>query len=586
MLSFSLSRTLSLLTSAAPRSLTHSLAYSLTGLLARYLTFFTAFAAAPVLDHLFPAALQNGTTNLVTAVGTFEPWPPQVWIAGPGIRFEPTTNKGIFTVVITLNAPTGPRFVRAFNAEGVSAPRFLMVAREPQLAEQEPNDDFAKPQVIEPLPAALNGRLEKSGDVDSFAVKLAAGQTLVASVEAYTLMSPLDAVLRIVDGRGVQLAWNHDDGRTLDPFLAWTAPTADTYVVQVFGFDYPAGSDIRFTGNARCVYRLHLSTGPVLRHTLPLGVRRGAVTTLDLAGWNLDPTNDHRTAFDGSGLSAEVTHVGFLQPGTDRPIDLPVGDGPETIEVEPNNSSAQANPLAVPGAVTGCISIAGDEDRFAFSAKKDEKLSLEIQSAAFGFPLDAWLKLEDANGKELASNDDSTGADPRLEWTAPADGTFFAVVGNLLHRGGTEHLYRLSVSRPVAAMKATVAENAFTVEAGKTNEVKVTITRLHGFDTKLTASAKGLPNGVQAAAVEVPEKGNEAVLKLVASAEAKPFSGPIQIILTENGSRREHIAAMELISAGENNGVPQGYKRLVLGSINQLWLTVLSPPPKKTEEKK
>ena len=55
------------------------------------------------------------------------------------------------------------------------------------------------------------------------AVTLEAGQTLVASVEAYTLASPVDAVLRLVDARGVQVAFNHDDGRTLDPFLAWTA---------------------------------------------------------------------------------------------------------------------------------------------------------------------------------------------------------------------------------------------------------------------------------------------------------------------------------------------------------------------------
>ena len=44
---------------------------------------------------------------------------------------------------------------------------------------------------------------------------------------------------------------------------------------------------------------------------------------------------------------------------------------------------------------------------------------------------------------------------------------------------------------------------------------------------------------------------------------------------------------MELISAGENNGVPQGYKKLVRESIAQLWLTVTPPPPpKKPDEKK
>ena len=110
-------------------------------------------------------------------------------------------------------------------------------------------------------------------------MELAAGQTLVASVEAFTLASPVDAALRVVDARGVQVAFNHD-GTTLDPFLAWTAKSAGSYDVQVFGFAYPAESDVKFTGNNKCIYRLHLSRGPWLRHTLPLGVQRGPRTTL------------------------------------------------------------------------------------------------------------------------------------------------------------------------------------------------------------------------------------------------------------------------------------------------------------------
>ena len=91
--------------------------------------------------------------------------------------------------------------------------------------------------------------------------------------------------------------------------------------------------------------------------------------------------------------------------------------------------------------------IAGDEDRFGFAAMKDEKFLIEVQSVSLGFPLDAWLKLENSKGRELEKNDDSAGADPKLEWTAPDDGTFVAVIGNVLHRGGADYLYRLSVRR-------------------------------------------------------------------------------------------------------------------------------------------
>ncbi len=546
---------------------------------------FAAHAAAPVLDTLFPAAVQLGTTNTVVAVGKAEPWPPKVWVDAPDIRFEPTTNIGTFSVVVASDASVGPHLVRVFNDDGASAPRFLIVAREPQTAEVEPDDDFTRPQAIAALPASVNGRLEKSGDVDSFAVELAAGKTLVASVEAYTLMSPLDAALRLVDPRGVVLAMEHDDGRTFDPLLTWTARSAGRHIVQVFGFAYPAESEVRFTGNPKCVYRLHLSGGPVVSHTVPLGVRRGVRTPLRAFGWNLGKYADREVLSDAVPATSDAAWTEFLWPGTERAIVLPVGDGPESVESEPNGTAAQANRIEVPGAVTGRIAEAGDEDRFVFKAKKDEKLSLQVRSASFGFPLDAWLKVEDMAGKELAKNDDSAGADPGLVWSAPADGEFVLAVGNLVHRGGPDHLYRLSLTRPVASMKATVAADGFVVEPGKTNEVKVSIARQHGFAAKLVVSVKGLPDSVKSAPVEVAETGTEALLRWIAAADAKPSGGPVEIVLTEIGSGREHRAAYELATTGENNGVPQGFKQLVIASTDKLWLTVPPPPAPKPDAK-
>lgn len=541
-------------------------------------------AAVPVLDHLLPVAIQSGTTNAVTFIGKFDPWPPQVWMDGSGIRVEPTTNAGVFTVVATPDAPPGPRLVRAFNAEGASTPRFLIVSAGPQRDEVEPNNDRHSPQPLDSLPTDLNGRLEKNGDVDCFSVHLDAGSTLVAWVEAYVLMSPLDPVLRLLDSRGVMVAWNHDDGRSLDPLLAWTAPAAGTYVLQVFGFAYPADSDIRFSGNARAVYRLHVRSGPTVRNTIPLGIRRGALTPLRLQGWNLGAATNREIPFEGTAVGTATVRVPLPSTAGEALLDLPVGDGPETVESEPNSTSAEANPLEVPGAVTGDLSQPEDQDRFEFKVRKGDLLQLEVQASTLGFPLDAWLTIEDPSGKELARNDDAGGADPRLEWTAPADGSFIAVVGNVLHRGGEDQWYRLAVSLPKASVKLTVAENAWSVEPGRTNEIKVTIQRLHGFDRKLSLSITGAPDGIACAPVESSDKGGEAVLHLVASETAAPFSGVIRIVATDPESGDRHEVAMDLVTSGENNGVPQGFRRLVRDSIEEFWLTVL-PAPQKAEEK-
>ena len=544
---------------------------------------FSVRGAVPTLDHLFPVAVQIGTTNSITAVGKFDPWPPKVWVDAPGISFKPETNSGKFSVEVATNAPVGPHLVRLFNEQGSSALRFLIVTRDPQVAEVEPNDDFKKPQVVGRLPASLSGRLEKSGDVDSFAVELNAGQTLVASVQAFTLASPVDAVLRVVDERGVQVAFNHD-GSTLDPFLVWTAKTPGRFVIQVFGFAYPAESDVKFTGNSKCVYRLHLSGGPYFRHALPLGVQRGSSTHLRVNGWNLG--SNSAASFDASHLLANAREASLPLAGYDNTPLVPVGDGPELIEHESNNTGADANRLDVPSAVTGCIDAPADEDRFRFVAAKDEKILLEVQSASLGFPLDAWLKVENPKGKELARNDDKAGRDPKLEWTAPESGEFVVVVGNVLQRGGSDYMYRLSVQRAPPSVEFTLADAAITLAAGKTNEVKATVKRLHGFKAKLTISSKDLPEGVTLDPVEVPEKGGDVTLKFIAASDTKPFSGVVYIVATEDETETEHLALVSLTSSTENNGVPGGFTKLVIESTPQIWLTVPPPPEPKAEKPK
>jgi hypothetical protein len=234
-------------------------------------------------------------------------------------------------------------------------------------------------------------------------------------------------------------------------------------------------------------------------------------------------------------------------------------------------------PVGIPFAVSGDLDRAGDVDRFRVTAAKGEVLVFDVQAIRLGFPLDAWLAVEDASGKELTRVDDASGSDPRLEWTAPADGVHFVVVGNLLQRGGRDQRYRLSLERPKPTFQATVPSGEWVLERGKTNEIKVAVERRHGFQAPLRVLAEGLPTGVSADPVEVSEKGGETVLKLVTASDAPAGAGPFRIRVTETSNGRVQGVVQELISAGENNGVPQGFRDLVRERIEDLWLTV---PPK------
>ncbi len=546
-------------------------------------------AAVPVLDHVFPAALQIGSTQSVTLVGKFDPWPTRLDLDIPGVTWEATTNTGVITVRVSPKAPVGPQVIRVFSPEGVSAPRFLILSSHPQRAEVEPNDETRTAQVLSDLPAEVNGRLEKNGDVDSYSVELQAGQNLVARLEAYTLQSPLDPVLRLLDAQGVQVAWNHDEVRSLDPLLAWRAPKAGTYVLQVFGFAYPADSDLRFSGSAKSVYRLHVSTDPVARHGWPLGVSRSVETRVRWGDWGVPEMSSESTLVPSSAIASGTVGHSLQIPGHRLPLEMPVGDGKEWVEVEPNDTAATAQTLEIPSAVSGDLDRAGDEDRYRVSAKKGEALHLEVQAAGLGFPLDAWLKIEDATGKELVRNDDSGGADPVLDWTPPESAEYRVVVGNLLQRGGRDQRYRLSVQRPQPVWSASVPEAFLSLEPGKTNEWKVAISRRFGAETRLTVSVRGLPPGVRVDPVEVPEKALEATLRWITATNAASFSGPFQVEVmapkSVQGLAGVQQAQFSLVSAGENNGVPQGFRRLVVESVSRLWMTVLPMPSKPADKK-
>jgi hypothetical protein len=542
-------------------------------------------AAVPVLDHVFPAAIQIGTTQLVTLVGKFDPWPTRLDLDIPGVSWEPTTNSGVIRVRVAPEAPAGPRVIRAFSPEGVSEPRFLILSQRPQQAEVEPNDAVPSAQVLTKLPAQVNGRLEKNGDVDSYSVDLRAGQTLVARLEAYTLQSPLDPVLKLLDARGVQVAWNHDEVRSLDPILAWRVETSGTYVLQVFGFAYPADSDLRFSGSPKGVYRLHVSTDPVARHAWPLGVSRAVDTRVSWGDWGVSSVSSEAIEVLASAIAPGAISHSLRIPHREVPLELSVGEGKEWVESEPNDVATTAQALGIPSAVSGDLDRPGDEDRYRLSCQKGEPLRLEVQAAGLGFPLDAWLRIEDASGKELARNDDTGGSDPVLDWTSPETAEYRVVVGNLLQRGGRDQRYRLSIQRPKPLWSASLAEAAWSLEPGKTNESKVTLTRRYGADQRLTVSVRGLPSGVRVDPVEVSEKANAATLRWIAATNAAPFSGPVSIDVSSSSPAAVQEARFSLVSAGENNGVPQGFRRLVVESISRLWLTVLRAPSVPADKK-
>src|SRR5688572_22368583 len=96
------------------------------------------------------------------------------------------------------DAKVGPCLLRIYNDEGASDPVIFVVSEKPQIADTEPNNHFAKAQTLTNFPATINGRLDKNNDVDSFRFSVKAGEWIDARLESHTLMSKVDAVLRLI----------------------------------------------------------------------------------------------------------------------------------------------------------------------------------------------------------------------------------------------------------------------------------------------------------------------------------------------------------------------------------------------------
>ena len=535
-----------------------------------------ALAAPPQVDWHFPMGAQRGT-DLNATIGGKHSWPLKVWCEHGDVQFTATQKKGTFSVTVGKDVTPGPYLIRFHDDNGTAPPRVFFVGKGRDITEVEPNNEMLEPQSVA-LPAVLHGQFAKAGDVDSFAFEMKAGQTLVAAMDAYTAGVSMDALMLLRDARGVKLTFNHD-AHSLDPRLVWKCPKDGTYVLQMACFKFPANSTSSFGGGTGLTYRVTLTNGPYLRHAWPAAIS-GGESLVALRGWNL--------ANDTVPARAKENDTELLLPieAINGPLRLPVTGQPETVEREPNDTNATANSFGSVN-ISGRIDRPGDVDRFAFDAKKGQRYRFDLDSFKLGFLLDAELAIEDNTGKVLVTNDDANKLrDPLLNWTAPADGRHCVRVRSLLNKGGGDYFYRLRIFQPEPAFSGTVEAPQFAVNAGATNEVKVTVNYLDGYKGKLTVAAAALPKGITAEPAIIEKKGT-ATLKLIAAADAPSHNGLLRLTLQPEGKEAPQSVTVALTSSGVNNGVPQGFPEYIIPQTDRLWLTVLPPkPPGKKELEK
>jgi hypothetical protein len=217
---------------------------------------------------------------------------------------------------------------------------------------------------------------------------------------------------------------------------------------------------------------------PQLQAVFPAGAQRGATVEATAFG------NQLQTAFavwvSGEGVKGEVVKaennrvqlrltvapdapVGeqdlrlVTKGGVSNRVRFFIGTLPEINETEPNNTVAQAQPIAnLPVVINGTLNPGEDVDCFRLTLKAGQTITADLMAqrlfpylpSSGGQPgyLDGVLVVRDNNGRELAFCDDVFHRpDPALAFTAPADGDYVLEVHDLSYRGSVQFVYRLTV---------------------------------------------------------------------------------------------------------------------------------------------
>ena len=193
------------------------------------------------------------------------------------------------------------------------------------------------------------GTIAAPGDSDHYEFEGKAGEDVVFEVIASKLGSGLESLLTLSDssGRVVAEAGKHDISP--DATLHYRLPQDGKYTLAI--------SDREGSGGKTDYYRLDAGALPYITKYFPLGVRAGETATVAVEGVNLGGI--HELKIEAPKQAADIKTVPIkLQNNAGLPLNkvrLVVGDLPEIVEQEPNNSLAQAETVSLPVTINGHI---------------------------------------------------------------------------------------------------------------------------------------------------------------------------------------------------------------------------------------
>lgn len=490
--------------------------------LAILLAFAPCARAQPQAGFVVPLGLNPGQTTELTVFGAGQGGGPALWTSFPATAelAKPADADGkdagaaVYRVTVPQEVPPQIGVVRVYSPYGVSANvRAVLIDDLPTVMESGDNHAPAGAQEV-PFPSAIEGAADAEA-MDYFKFAGKAGQRVAVEVFARRVGSPLDPVVRLLDATGRELAYSDDEaGLGPDCRFAYQLPADAVYTLEV--------RDIRYLGGGNFRYRLRLGDFPLLTTPYPLAGRLNATARLDWLG----PRVDGAAPAELSVVSAPTQQVPVKAPGGAGAAiaNLAASGRVESIEFEPNDSAEQAQPLSLPGGVSGRFQAPRDKDWFQFDAKAGQRFLFIGQARNLGSPSDLLMRVHNAEGGVLAEADDAGSEEGVLDFTAPADGVYRFAVEDLNQRGGPEFGYRVAIEPYRPGFSLSVASLGFTVPQAGVLAVEVNCAR-RDFAGPITLELRPPIEGLVYNQNTVPENADKATF--VATLPANLPSGAL-----------------------------------------------------------
>ncbi|MEI6492562.1 MAG: PPC domain-containing protein [Verrucomicrobiota bacterium] len=404
----------------------------------------------------------------------------------------------IIHLKIDPDAAKGPRTLRLFGKNGIANPLSIFVGDYPEVSKPGSTEPPpASPPFVQ-FPVILNGQI-LPGQTDRYVFHAVPGEHLVFVAQARDLIPYLadavpgwfEPVMTIQDAKGNPLASAQSFRFAPDPVLFFDVKEGGEYTLQI--------RDALYRGREDFVYRITAGRIPFVTGIFPLGGLSGSNTSVEVSGWNLPRSRISIAVPPGEGIECVPQLANGLAT---MDVAFAHGEFAEPLDVEPNNDQAHAQPVTAPANINGRIDYPGDVDVFSIKCKKGSPVVVEVFARRLNSPLDSFLRITDADGKQLATNDDfddkesgllTHHADSRIDFIPPSSGVFYVHLSDAQRQGGPEYTYRLRIDRPRPDFALRVAPSGINGAPGATVPVAIYAVRKDGFsgEINLSASAKG-----------------------------------------------------------------------------------------------